>query len=61
MAVVVPKQNIASDGAGVAGPVMKAVMEAALMCATSEHPRKLAKELSAGIRALLGGLVRPTQ
>src|SRR5580704_10403854 len=32
--------------------LMGAIMEAALMCATSEHPRKLAKELSAGIRAL---------
>jgi hypothetical protein len=36
---------------------MGAIMEAALLCATAEHPRKLAKELSAGIRALLGGLV----
>ncbi len=41
--------------------LMGAVMEAALMCATSEHPKKLAKELSGGIRALLGGLVRPAQ
>jgi peptidoglycan glycosyltransferase len=30
VAVVVPKQNIASDGAGVAGPIMKAVLQAAL-------------------------------
>jgi peptidoglycan glycosyltransferase len=30
VAVVVPQQSIASDGAGVAGPVMKAVLEAAL-------------------------------
>ena len=36
--------------------LMGAIMEAALMCATAEHPKKLAKELSAGIRALLGGL-----
>jgi AcrR family transcriptional regulator len=39
--------------------LMGAIMEAALVCATAEHPRKLAKELSAGIRALLGGLVQP--
>ena len=37
--------------------LMGAIMEAALVCATAEHPKKLAKELSAGIRALLGGLV----
>jgi penicillin-binding protein A len=30
VAVVVPDQNLSSDGAGVAGPVMKAVLEAAL-------------------------------
>jgi peptidoglycan glycosyltransferase len=30
VAVVVPDQNISSDGAGVAGPIMRAVMEAAL-------------------------------
>ena len=30
VAVVVPQQNIASDGASVAGPIMKAVLEAAL-------------------------------
>jgi peptidoglycan glycosyltransferase len=30
VAVVVPRQNISSDGAGVAGPIMKAVMQAAL-------------------------------
>ena len=30
VAVVVPDQNISSDGAGVAGPIMKAVLEAAL-------------------------------
>jgi AcrR family transcriptional regulator len=41
--------------------LMGAIMEAALVCATAEHPKKLAKELSAGIRALLGGLVRPVQ
>lgn len=39
--------------------LMGAIMEAALVCATAEHPKKLAKELSAGIRALLGGLVQP--
>ena len=38
VAVVVPKQNIASDGAGVAGPVMKAVMEAALPQASVNQP-----------------------
>jgi AcrR family transcriptional regulator len=37
--------------------LMGAIMEAALLCATAEHPGKMAKELSAGIRALLGGLV----
>jgi peptidoglycan glycosyltransferase len=30
VAVVVPKQYIGSDGASVAGPIMKAVLEAAL-------------------------------
>ncbi len=30
VAVVVPDQNLSSDGAGVAGPIMKAVLEAAL-------------------------------
>ena len=30
VAVVVPQQNVASDGAQVAGPIMKAVLEAAL-------------------------------
>jgi peptidoglycan glycosyltransferase len=30
VAVVVPEQSIASDGAGVAGPIMKAVLEAAV-------------------------------
>jgi peptidoglycan glycosyltransferase len=30
VAVVVPEQSIASDGASVAGPIMKAVLEAAL-------------------------------
>lgn len=39
--------------------LMGAIMEAALVCATAKAPRKQAKELSAGIRALLGGLVRP--
>jgi AcrR family transcriptional regulator len=41
--------------------LMGAIMEAALVCATAEHPRKVAKELSAGIRALLGGLVNPVR
>ena len=30
VAVVVPEQNVGSDGAGVAGPIMKAVMEPAI-------------------------------
>jgi peptidoglycan glycosyltransferase len=30
VAVVVPQQNVSSDGAGVAGPIMKAVLEAAI-------------------------------
>ena len=38
VAVVVPDQNIASDGAGVAGPIMKAVMEAALPQASVSQP-----------------------
>jgi AcrR family transcriptional regulator len=41
--------------------LMGAIMEAALVCATAKNPRKLAKELSAGIRALLGGLVHPVR
>ncbi|MGD0144638.1 MAG: helix-turn-helix domain-containing protein [Rhizomicrobium sp.] len=38
--------------------LMGAIMEAALVCATAEEPKKRAKELSAGVRALLGGLVQ---
>jgi AcrR family transcriptional regulator len=41
--------------------LMGAIMEAALVCATAESPRKAAKELSTGIKALLSGLVRPVQ
>jgi AcrR family transcriptional regulator len=36
--------------------LMGAVMEAALVCATAEDPKKKAKELSSGIRLLLLGL-----
>jgi peptidoglycan glycosyltransferase len=38
VAVVVPDQNIASDGAGVAGPIMKAVMTAALPPGSVKQP-----------------------
>ena len=38
VAVVVPDQNISSDGAGVAGPIMKAVMEAALPQGSVSQP-----------------------
>ncbi len=38
IAVVVPQQSIASDGASVAGPIMKAVMEAALPAGTVKQP-----------------------
>jgi AcrR family transcriptional regulator len=41
--------------------LMGAIMEAALVCATAENPKKAAKELSTGIKALLSGLVRPVQ
>jgi AcrR family transcriptional regulator len=41
--------------------LMGAIMEAALVCATAEHPRKVAKDLSAGIRALLSGLAKQAQ
>ena len=42
VAVVVPDQNIASDGAGVAGPIMKAVMEAALPAGSVQQPCSVA-------------------
>jgi peptidoglycan glycosyltransferase len=38
VAVVVPDQNISSDGAGVAGPIMKAVLEAALPPGSVSQP-----------------------
>jgi penicillin-binding protein A len=38
VAVVVPDQNISSDGAGIAGPIMKAVMEAALPQSSVSQP-----------------------
>lgn len=38
VAVVVPDQNISSDGAGVAGPIMKAVMTAALPPGSVNQP-----------------------
>jgi peptidoglycan glycosyltransferase len=38
VAVVVPDQNIASDGAQVAGPIMRAVMEAALPAGSVSKP-----------------------
>jgi penicillin-binding protein A len=38
VAVVVPYQAIGSDGAGVAGPIMKAVMEAALPVGSVQQP-----------------------
>jgi AcrR family transcriptional regulator len=34
-----------------------AIMEAALVCATADDPKKSAKEMSAGMRILLGGLL----
>jgi AcrR family transcriptional regulator len=37
--------------------LMGAVMEAALVCATADDPKKRAKELSSGIRLLLLGLI----
>jgi len=38
VAVVVPDQNISSDGAGIAGPIMKAVLEAALPQGSVSQP-----------------------
>ncbi len=38
VAVVVPQQNISSDGASVAGPIMKAVMEAAIPPGSVSQP-----------------------
>jgi penicillin-binding protein A len=38
VAVVVPQQNISSDGASVAGPIMKAVMEAAVPPSAVSQP-----------------------
>jgi peptidoglycan glycosyltransferase len=36
VAVVVPEQSIASDGASVAGPIMKAVLEAAVPAGSTD-------------------------
>jgi AcrR family transcriptional regulator len=36
--------------------VLGAVMEAALVCATADDPRRSARDFSAGLRQLLGGL-----
>ena len=38
VAVVVPEQNISSDGARVAGPIMKRVMQAALPQGSVQQP-----------------------
>jgi cell division protein FtsI/penicillin-binding protein 2 len=38
VAVVVPFQNISSDGAGVAGPIMNKVMQAALPPGSVSQP-----------------------
>ena len=38
VAVVVPYQNISSDGAGIAGPIVKAVMQAALPPGSVQQP-----------------------
>ena len=38
VAVVVPKQNINSDGAGIAGPIVKKVMQAALPLGSVQQP-----------------------
>jgi peptidoglycan glycosyltransferase len=42
VAVVVPDQNISSDGAQVAGPIMKAVMQAALPPSAVQQPCNVA-------------------
>ena len=42
VAVVVPDQNIGSDGASVAGPIMKAVLEAALPQGSVTQPCNVA-------------------
>src|SRR5581483_10491532 len=41
VAVVVPRQSIASDGASIAGPIMKAVMQAALPAGSVKQPCKV--------------------
>jgi peptidoglycan glycosyltransferase len=38
VAVVVPFQNVSSDGASIAGPIMKAVMQAALPPGSVQQP-----------------------
>ena len=38
VAVVVPQQNISSDGAGIAGPIVKKVMQAALPSGSVQQP-----------------------
>ena len=38
VAVVVPDQNISSDGAGIAGPIMNKVMQAALPPGSVQQP-----------------------
>jgi hypothetical protein len=38
VAVVVPFQNISSDGAGIAGPIMNKVMQAALPPGSVQQP-----------------------
>jgi peptidoglycan glycosyltransferase len=43
VAVVVPQQAVESDGAGVAGPIMKAVLEAALPQGSVSQPCTVAQ------------------
>ena len=56
VAVVVPDQNINSDGAGVAGPIMRAVLEAALPQGSVSQPCSVPPVSDVGlhVRALRG-------
>ena len=53
VAVVVPQQNISSDGASVAGPIMKKVMQAAVPQGSVSQPCTVSAPRRVGLHGAL--------
>ena len=60
VAVVVPEQERASDGAGVAGPIVKAVMEAAIPQASVAQPCNVSPVPTSAFTGTATGQTTPT-